>query len=222
MKAVEKTIDVNGVDLDIYSGPIGISCSGGADSTILLYHLMKNKTDNKIYIFSTGNHEKKRLNISVSATVVEKCIQLTRNSNVEHHITYADEQDENSLFSKLNFYFDNNLVNIVYTGVTENPPKSVTDKFIEDVTEPEREPDVGKKPTIHFDKFYTPWANINKLKIAEMYSENNLLEDLYPYTRSCEYNHNNLFFANIEDPGIGHCGKCWWCQERKWAFGKLQ
>lgn len=222
MKAVGKTIDVNGVDLDIYSGPVGISCSGGADSAILLYHLMKNKTDDKIYIFSTGNHEKRRLNVPVATTVVEKCIQLTGNADVEHHITYAPEQDNMSLFGKLDYYFDNNLINIVYTGVTENPPSTVTDKFLEEVTEPEREADIGVKPTILYNKFYTPWVNINKLKIAEMYNEENLMEDLYPYTRSCEYNHNNRFFANIEDPGLGHCGMCWWCEERKWAFGKLQ
>jgi 7-cyano-7-deazaguanine synthase in queuosine biosynthesis len=217
-----KSIDVDSVNLDIYTGPVGVSVSGGADSAILLYHLMKNKTDDKIYIFSTGNHEKSRLNIPVATTVVEKCIHLTGNTNVEHHITYTDEQNSTSLFNKLDFYFDNNLVNIVYTGVTENPPKVVSDKFMHEVTELDREADAGIKPTIHHNKFYTPWININKLKIAEMYNKDNLLKELYPYTRSCEYNQHNSFFANIEDPGLGHCGYCWWCEERKWAFGKLQ
>lgn len=221
MKKIIKTVDILGVNLDIYSGPVGISVSGGADSAILLYHLMNNKKDDKIYIFSTGNNEKKRLNIKVSTNVVEKCIQLTNNSNVEHHLTYCEEQDEMALFPKLDFYFNNNLVNIIYTGTTENPPTIVTNKFREEVTQLYREADLGEKSTIHYDKFYTPWINVNKSKIAEMYISEKLMENLFPLTRSCEYNPNESFFANIEDPGLGHCGKCWWCEERAWAFKRL-
>ena len=54
-----------------------------------------------------------------------------------------------------------------------------------------------------------------------MYKEANLLDELYPITRSCEYDPTSNYFKNIKNPGIGHCGKCWWCEERKWAFGTL-
>ena len=26
------------------------------------------------------------------------------------------------------------------------------------------------------------------------------------------------FFDDIKNPGLGHCGECWWCKEREWAF----
>lgn len=56
---------------------------------------------------------------------------------------------------------------------------------------------------------YTPFHRIDKKVIAGMYEELNLLETLFPLTRSCE--NNNLL--------EGHCGECWWCEERLWAFG---
>ena len=46
---VRKSIDCARTNLDIYDGSIGIMVSGGADSAILLYYLMKHCTD-KIHI----------------------------------------------------------------------------------------------------------------------------------------------------------------------------
>jgi 7-cyano-7-deazaguanine synthase in queuosine biosynthesis len=216
---INYSISPAGVNLDIHSGPIGVSCSGGADSSILLYHLMREKEDT-IHIFTTGNNQRSRYNVHAAVNVVEKIIQLTGNSNIEHHISYCEIQTREELFPKLQVYLDSNTTGIIYTGITSNPPKEVTDTFGLPVTETNRTP--GNNPYMHHNNtFYTPWFNSDKLKIAEMYKEANLLEELYPITRSCEYDPTSNYFKNIEDPGTGHCGKCWWCEERKWAFGRL-
>ena len=128
MKKIIDSISPAGVNLDIYEGPIGVSCSGGADSSILLYHLMREVTD-KIYIFSTGNNQRSRYNVTAATRVVEKLIQLTGNSNIEHHLSYCEIQTREELFPKLAFYLDNNVTNIIYTGITSNPPKEVSDTF---------------------------------------------------------------------------------------------
>lgn len=215
------SISTAGVNLDIYSGPIGISCSGGADSAILLYHLMREKED-KIYIFTTGNNRRNRYNIQAAVRVVEKCVQLTGNSNIEHHISYCEEQTKQSLFPKLEFYLTHDLVDIIYTGITENPPVEVADTFSLSITETTRNPGI-EKPYLHYDdRFYTPLVNVNKYVIAEMYKEADVINELFPLTRSCEYDPINDYFVDIEDPGLGHCGKCWWCEEREWAFGRLE
>lgn len=207
------SINTAGVNIDLYKGPIGIKASGGADSSILLYNLMKHKSDSTIHIFTTGLNIQHRYNVKVATRVIEKCIRLTGNSNIEHHIKYSE--DANSLFTNLELYFNNNVINMMYTGITENPPREITDKFTLPTTEKEREP-CTKKEHIRGKnkKFYTPLANFNKQKIAEMYQENNLMEDLFPLTRSCEP-------VDRKDIGLSHCGECWWCQERKWAFGRL-
>ena len=214
-----KSVDVSGVNLDIYRGPVGISCSGGADSSILLYNLMKHCED-KIYIFSTGNNQRNRYNVSIATKVVERCIQLTGNSNIEHHISYCEVQSFETLFSKLRHYIDNDIIKMLYTGITANPPISVTDTFKLKITETAREPGL-EKPFITNGIAYTPLINVDKSIIAKMYNEENLIEDLYSITRSCEYDPTSNYFTNIEDPVLGHCGECWWCEERKWAFRRL-
>ena len=59
---------------------------------------------------------------------------------------------------------------------------------------------------------YSPLINHNKKSVAKLYKALGVLDTLYPVTRSCETD---------EHPG-SHCGKCWWCGERKWAFGYLE
>jgi 7-cyano-7-deazaguanine synthase in queuosine biosynthesis len=209
-----------GVNLDIYDGPIGVSCSGGADSSILLYYLMREKLDT-IYIFTTGNNQRDRKNVAATVQVVEKLIQLTGNSNIEHHISYCDVQKTENLFPKLVKY--EGTINILYTGITSNPPKEVLDTFNLPVHAEQFERLQKNKPLLQRNNtIYTPWFNIDKKKIAEMYSEAGLMEELFPLTRSCEYDPTSGFFKNIEDPGMGHCGECWWCEERNWAFGRLE
>ena len=51
--------------------------------------------------------------------------------------------------------------------------------------------------------------------LQKLYDKYNLTYTLFPITRSCEgsdYETGNYTF---------HCGKCWWCEERMWAFGFL-
>ena len=50
--------------------------------------------------------------------------------------------------------------------------------------------------------------NYDKKKIAEIYTALGIRE-LNIFTRSCE---------SLEDIGVEHCGNCWWCKEREWAF----
>ena len=221
MPKIVESINIAGVNLDIYEGPIGVSCSGGADSSILLYNLMKHKKDDKIFIFTTGNNQRNRRNVAVAMQVVERCIELTGNSNIEHHISYCDIQSFETLLPKLGFYLVNNIVEIIYTGITENPPQDITEKFIHNISEIDRNPGEDKPLVRKNGTFYTPWANVNKSIIADMYNEDKLINELFSLTRSCEYDPTSEFWDDIEDPGLGHCGKCWWCEERKWAFGRL-
>jgi len=212
MNLIKKELNLSGVNLKIYEGPIGISCSGGADSSLLLYFLMKYSND-KIYILSTGNKARQFKNVTTTNNVIQKCIELTGNINIEHHSTFCDHQTLSNIFDKLDYYRKNKLINIFYTGITANPPKSITDTFIEEVTEVDRDPTIMKDVLRNNNKAYTPWINIDKKKLAQIYKEYNLIDSLFVYTRSCEWE-----AQNVKDPKLGHCGICWWCQERAWGF----
>ena len=62
--------------------------------------------------------------------------------------------------------------------------------------------------------YINPVINVNKKWEAEAYKDKNLLDSLFPLTYSCE--------GSIEDTKYHtqHCKRCWWCQERFWAFGR--
>ena len=228
MMAVRKSIDCVGTNLNIYDN-VGVMLSGGVDSAILLYYLMKHCL-NTIHIYTTGSNIKYRRNSIIAPRVVEKCIQLTNNNNVVHHIHYDEEATDSSMCiaPQKDIRPSINKISIVYDGTTMNPPDDVASKFI-----PEFDFDTSRKNTgdnvmyYHDDKFYMPWANTDKRGIAQMYREEKLIDSLLPVTRSCEYDPtSDYYYANtwprwgdeIRDPYLGHCGECWWCKEREWGF----
>ena len=231
---VRKSVDCARTNLDIYSGNIGIMVSGGADSAILLYYLMKHTTD-KIHIYSQGSNLKYRRNAIVAPRVVEKCIELTGNINVVHHISYNEAATDSSMIDAPESAIKSGLVNVVYDGTTMNPPYDIAMNLVAIVPKtnldgtvtnhtafaPDTRSDSGDNELFYSGTdFYLPWANTNKKGIAEMYRDENLIDSLLPVTRSCEYDPTCEYYDVIGtvDPGLGHCGECWWCKEREWGF----
>lgn len=200
---------VNGVP--ILNVPVGVSVSGGADSSILLYTLMKYSRE-KIYIFTTGNRQKGFKNIEASMNVVAKCIELTGNINVEHHISYTEEQSFETTFPKLIRYLETNQVRLIHTAITSNPPQEVCETFTHMPSQINRDPKSKKNKWFLGNRVHCPFYDIDKQGIRQIYEKEGVLDTLFPATRSCE---------TKEDIGLGHCGECWWCQERNWAFGQL-
>lgn len=202
------------VEFNIYPGALGICVSGGADSALMLYFALKySKTS--IHIFSLANAEKWLRNTHASINVISKCAELTGNYNFVHHIAYAESQTRENVFLLPKQYIADNALSTVYTGVTKNPPFDIMDTFtLESLENFERNPTILR--SVKTDHWYMPWTNLDKKDLCNLYIQYNLLDTLFPITRSCEWiNHE------WDDPGMGHCGKCWWCEERKWGFGKL-
>jgi hypothetical protein len=57
-------------------------------------------TKDLIHIFTMANNERGRANAIVSSRVIEKIIQLTGNSNIEHHIRYVNKQTPENVAEK--------------------------------------------------------------------------------------------------------------------------
>ena len=217
---VIKSINCAGTNLDIYDGNIGIMVSGGVDSAILLYYLMKHSNET-IHIYTLASNLKYRRNAIIAPRVVEKCIELTGNINVVHHISYNENAGPGILKFKAEWEEEalTRMISIGYGGVTMNPPDAIADSFAPELDRELSRSDSGDNDLFYSDnKFYAPWANTNKKGIAKMYREENLMDSLFPITRSCEYNPTCEYFDEIKDPQLGHCGECWWCKEREWAF----
>ena len=199
-------------EIPVYDQPINILVSGGTDSALLLYFLMKKYTT-QINIHTITNSKKSLYNTYSAVAVVSKCIELTSNDNITHSIYHKISQQDKDFHSIAG-------TGKTFIGITSNPPKEVEKTFLDrqNLKSYEiRNPDVIKDETPN-SNFVLPWINVNKKQIAEFYRQyDNLIDTLFPITRSCEW----VPGTEVPNPKNGHCGKCWWCEERKWGFGKL-
>jgi 7-cyano-7-deazaguanine synthase in queuosine biosynthesis len=55
-----------------------------------------------------------------------------------------------------------------------------------------------------------PWWNVDKKFIAFQYQKYNLMNIIFPLTESCIEDKKDQPFP---------CKKCFWCEEKYWAFG---
>ncbi len=212
INSLMKTINIAGVDIDIADGNIGLSISGGADSALLAYILAK-YAPGPLKFYSYVSEDKFRRGEKYSRQVVDKVIELTGNNNISHDITYFQTQEYKQFIRFLMIKVMSKQVDIMYCAVTETPPEAVMESFnnkMESSVFQLRTPGILKDVYSRSNMEYNPFRNINKQRIRDIYEELGLLDTLYPLTFSCES------MLDVQE----HCGDCWWCEERKWAFGR--
>lgn len=211
---------------------IGVNCSGGADSSILLlmviqYLIDNGITDTTVSVSTCSNDKKGRWNGRKAADVIEYVINKTGFKNFDLHYTYyRDVQDQQYFHEVERKLFSDDRVDLFVSGITSNPPIGASVEnakgnivVLSDEMLPER---TGTDHELWYhnngQSFYTPFANVDKRFIASMYKQYDAM-DLFKKTRSCESIPNTgddlVEFENSP------CGNCWWCLERKWAFGVL-
>ena len=224
------------VDFDIPEQykKIGVNCSGGADSGILLYivvdYLMQsNRTDATVSVSTCANDFKHRWNGRKAADVINWIIDKTGFENFDMHYTYYRDKQDVKYFTEVERgLFLQERIDILVNGITSNP---LSECIVEDangntVDLLETGLDVrnvdSNTPALHQGEryaFYKPFHTIDKKFIASMYRQYNAME-LFDLTRSCEAVPDELY--NSYDPKFEQepCRTCWWCLERKWAFGR--
>ena len=225
---VLKTVSLSeGINFNLYKGPLGLLCSGGADSSLMLYFVLKNYTGkDPIHVFDLANNPLDLKNTVAVTKVVNKCVELTGNHNVQLHIIHmkGDKPDGPEVLADMVKQVGVNI-NVLMTGVTKNP-KEVLDTFTDEYgctkdsnrDAPIPEDSLYDATDEGYSWIYTPWSLIDKQGLGKLYKEHDLMESLFPLTYSCEYYSRDKMYGDVGDK---HCGKCWWCQEREWGFGKL-
>ncbi len=101
-----------------------------------------------------------------------------------------------------------------FDGMSKNPSEEemIKDDFLE-WSEPRRTHE-DNWPTC-FNQVYQPFINVDKKFIADIYFQHEfLLKEIYPHTKSC----TGTAWATQGFTRV--CGKCFWCHERRWAFGE--
>ena len=235
-------LNLDGIDFGIYrDGPVGVSVSCGADSAIILYLLMKEVTHD-LHIYNVIGEYRRHVLEPAFDRVVERCKELTGKTNVFVHKLHVPKPPVELIFKLYKDSLESGEVDIVYTGMTKFPPDEVYVDWEEKLPEwhvqsrkasnvhPLFGFEVKLPPNTNFavpplsidgkhvdsikqdDRVYNPMINHDKQDIAKLYRALNIEKELFPYTRSCE----------DDDHINGHCGKCWWCNERLWGFGYLE
>lgn len=221
-----KTVQINipkNVQHDLKSvETIGMWMSGGADSSMLAWCLAKFIKDNNLDIkIQPLSVRRGRPNNPIYAGNVIDFIEEDLNFKFNDHIVYYPPKNDPHQMEIQEFMdrdeenFNTNLIQIMYSGITCNPPEN--DTSISKNKERKRD-ESSVKPyflEFHSGAFINPWSNINKKYLAKIYDYFNLTDKLFPLTYSCEG------AAEDTNTHTQHCGKCWWCEERMWAFGRL-
>jgi hypothetical protein len=210
------TILVNNLPFNIHSGPVGLAFSGGADSSILLYTMLKNISE-PIHLFTCSSKNRSRSQPYHALRVLSYLLDKTGRNDVHFHTYFVENKTKETIFGPIIELSKKLNLSIIYTAGTSFPSKESLSSFnVNKELDPLwlyniRDPTIVK-PLYHFDNlFYCPWRNVDKKFISDIYKNENLLDELFPLTRSCE----NPQYTS------GHCGVCWFCAERLWAFGKL-
>jgi 7-cyano-7-deazaguanine synthase in queuosine biosynthesis len=189
---------------------IGISLSGGADSALLAFILMNHYEDD-LHFFTYASQEKSFRTVKNSILVIERCIEFTKKINCHHHIKYGQQQQRDTFFNFLLDSVDSKIIDVMYTGTTSAPPNYVQENFKQQLPEDiktRRDQNRIKQLYTHNGRLFHPLINFSKKEIFSMYRNLDILDKIYPVTNSCENLHQHS----------GHCGQCWWCEERLWAF----
>jgi len=226
---------------------IVISLSGGLDSSSLTYLIATNFPDTEIYPFNTDDEDspldtKCAINIHKYLQNRFSSIKDLTLFDVKTTDTYwlqkaREELDSpkgkvmvngklqnkwrtvkggskalqnrharTSMFKKYNTF--------VATGMTSNPPIEDMKRLgFYDVSERKRDPGKTSAPVLEDKTTYNPYLYVDKKFVAGVYKEHNLMNDLFPMTKSCAWVEADGN-TNYPDP----CNKCYWCNEKAWAF----
>jgi len=104
------------------------------------------------------------------------------------------------------------------SGMTSNPPIEEMKRLgFYHLCEKKRNADqigseIGAK--VWGKNTYQPFLVANKLFVKGILEKHNILDEIFPLTGSCTGG------ANITKLWTKPCEECFWCYEKKWAFGK--
>lgn len=214
---------------------IGIKMSGGTDSSIIAYMLSlykkKYRPDLNLHVI-TMDHPSKAFQVKFAKQVMLwlenefdfKFASHTTGTGTETG-NYSDEQ----LVLLEKSYKENNLY-AHFMGETTNPiDYQENEILVENWRCRSEERDIEMRSKLEGDQYvkeeyeefidngitfrgHYPLLYVDKKSVAELYEKFNITNKLFPLTRSCEQETTDF---------SKHCGKCWWCGEREYGFGRL-
>lgn len=200
---------------------VGIKMSGGTSSSLIAYMLCQYKKTHRpdIKIFPmTLMINVKPYQIEYTKDIIS-WLQDDTGVSMEP-LTTGIGNDFNSVERQeklVRSTYEKNNLHCHFVGLVKNPPDDCFE-FEDNNENPGRKSLDNNSEHQEYQevpsfKSFRPFANIDKKGVAELYESLHLTNSLFPITRSCE-----SWTRDISK----HCGKCWWCSQRKWGFGRIE
>ena len=220
-----------------------LALSGGTDSAMILYLLCKYKPDWKIICHTGIDKHKDPWVGEYASEIVELMKKKFPDVDIIHEQYKFDSLDSTTLYyakkewdakedksilptavgyskafaandikSELRIKYD---IKLSIHGITANPPLDVQKELgFDKVAEPRRNKTYDEETWKESGKMhYRPFVNVDKKFVADLYKQFDLMDDLFPLTMSC------IGFEKETNYFTEPCKKCYWCHEKKWAFG---
>lgn len=211
---------------------IGLKFSGGVDSTLLLFFLAKfiTETENCDKIIFPVLVEATNFEITKSPEKSQKILELIRDMYPKVQIKditfrsytrtgqYISTVHKSKYIDKIFKEIDQELMlDIFLSGTTSNPKQKERELYNITGSPIVRDPESIFNHWTEEQIKTRPWFLFDKKFIAAQYRKYNLMDNIYPLTESCIMeSHQELL--RIGANGFP-CKKCYWCQEKFWAFG---
>jgi hypothetical protein len=185
------------LDIPRKKNKIGVMLSGGADSAILLYLLVRFFPETKFIPLTVPRYDGAYI---YTPSIVDH-INTTCNSQipVPMKLGNPDLPHSEQAQSGIDIAFKYDIVDYVFWGTQSPPPKEIVD--------------LGglypiRKENKDLERVSTPFFHLYKTDTIELYYRYDQIE-LLKLTHSCT------------EKQIGRCMNCYQCQERIWAFNQL-
>jgi 7-cyano-7-deazaguanine synthase in queuosine biosynthesis len=173
----------------------GILLSGGLDSAVLCYLMIKENPNIDLQIFTIPKYDGAAVHASNVVEHFNQKFKLSLPNPV--HVGNPDVHHSFQTFIAVKDILKNYSIDVLYMAVNTNPPELNKLKWAP----------VRKLESKH-EKVQYPFARMHKDEIVQlMFAEGQ--EDLADITHSCT------------EQSIGRCNRCWQCTERAWAFSKI-
>lgn len=199
---------------------VGLKISGGTDSAItgwmLSMYVTQERPDITI-VPITVDQEGKAFQVLFAKRIIEFFKERFGNIYAEHQTAFSPlPESENYVKTQVELIRrlrDAGEIQFHVAGRTLNPPEGAIPDSVLELWQPPAERIRNGEIRENYNSVrYLPLVNIDKKGVAELYDKFGLRSTLFPLTRSCE---------DFTDDFSHHCGKCWFCAERKWGFSTL-
>ena len=201
------------IDLPEHVKTVGLKISGGADSAITGYILTKYvheyRPDIKIQPV-TVDQEGKSFQVQFAKRIVEFYKQEFADYFLPHITGYSEIEERDYISTQqdiMDELYASKKIDCHFVGLTRNPPRKEIPRKLR-IGEP---PDRIRQQQQASGRGYKPFVNIDKKGVAEVYQQLDLMDTLFPLTRSC---------GKHTDDFTKHCEECWSCAERFYGFNR--